>query len=45
MAEEDPFVADRRPWERADLIVSSSTDLRYDAEQEVAVASAPVGLR
>lgn len=30
MAEEFPFLAQQRPWERADVIVAGTPDLEYD---------------
>jgi hypothetical protein len=38
MAEEVPFVADQRPWERALLTVSGTPGLRHDPSTEVVVA-------
>ena len=38
MAEEVPFLARDRPWERADVIVGSTKQLRYDVVCEVVVA-------
>ena len=38
MAEEVPFLAHDRPWERADVIVGSTWQLRYDVAREVVVA-------
>jgi hypothetical protein len=38
MAEEVPFVADQRPWERALLTVSGSPALRHDPSTEVVIA-------
>lgn len=37
-AEEVPFVAADRPWERADLIVAGSPELPYDPTTELVVA-------
>jgi hypothetical protein len=37
-AEEVPFLASDRPWERADLIVAGNADLPYDPEAELLVA-------
>ena len=39
MAEEFPFFAEQRPWERADVIVSGMPDLEHDAALEVVVAA------
>jgi hypothetical protein len=38
MAEEVPFVAAQRPWERADLIVAGTAELPHDPDTEVVVA-------
>lgn len=38
MAEELPFIAGRRPWEYADLIVAGTPTLPYDPSTEVVVA-------
>jgi hypothetical protein len=38
MAEEDPFVADQRPWERADAIVAGTPDVAFDPVTEVVAA-------
>ena len=37
MAEEFPFVADQRPWERAFSIVAGTSDLRHDPANQVVV--------
>lgn len=37
MAEEIPFLAADRPWERADLIVCGSSDVPHDPDAEVVV--------
>ncbi len=39
MAEEVPFVAGQRPWERADVIANGTPDLPYDAMTQVVVAT------
>lgn len=38
MGEEDPFLADERPWERADLVVAGTPELRHDPRTELVVA-------
>ena len=38
MEEENPFVAERRPWELANLIVCSTPTMPYDADSEAVVA-------
>ncbi len=38
MAEEFPFQADQRPWERADFVVSGMPDLEHDPASQVVVA-------
>jgi hypothetical protein len=35
MAEEDPFVAEQRTWERADLVVSGAPPIPYDPATEI----------
>jgi len=35
MAEELPFLASDRPWERATVIVAGTADLDYDPQHEV----------
>jgi hypothetical protein len=42
MAEELPFIATRRPWEHADLIVAGSPTLPYDPRTEMSVAHGPI---
>jgi hypothetical protein len=39
MAEEGPFIARERPWERADLIVCGTPDISYDRATEIVVGS------
>jgi hypothetical protein len=41
MAEEDPFLADQRPWERANLITAGTPQIPFDAATELVVASGP----
>lgn len=41
MVEEFPFLAEQRPWERADVIVSGTPDLEHDSTSQVVVASKP----
>lgn len=38
MAAEFPFLAEQRPWERADFIVSGTPDLEHDPSSEIVVA-------
>ena len=45
MAEEEPFLAGQRPWERADLVVCGTPELFYDPATEIVVAPPPSGLR
>jgi hypothetical protein len=42
MAEEVPFVADQRPWERAAVVVAGSIDLPHDASQVILADPPPV---
>jgi hypothetical protein len=42
MAEELPFVATRRPWEHADLIVAGRPTLPYDPHSQIVVADGPL---
>lgn len=42
MAEEMPFLAARRPWEHADLVVAGTPQLPYDPGAEVVVANGPL---
>jgi hypothetical protein len=41
MAEEFPFIADQRPWERAFVVVAGTPDLPHDPAAEVVLAPAP----
>lgn len=41
MAEEEPFLADQRPWERADLIVAGTPQIPFDPLTELVVAQPP----
>jgi hypothetical protein len=41
MAEEVPFVADQRPWERAGLIVCGTPEICFDPASELVVAPGP----
>lgn len=41
MAEELPFMAQQRPWTRANAIVAGTPSLPHDPENEVVIASAP----
>ena len=41
MAEEDPFVADQRAWERAFAIVAGASELSFDPATEVVLGTAP----
>jgi energy-coupling factor transporter ATP-binding protein EcfA2 len=38
MAEEEPFLAHQRPWERADLLVAGTPQISFDAADEIVVA-------
>jgi hypothetical protein len=38
MAEELPFLATRRPWEKADLVLAGTPQLPHDSRSEVVVA-------
>ena len=40
-AEELPFIAEHRPWERADVIIAGSPVLDHDPDHEVLVAVGP----
>ena len=42
MAEEIPFLADQRPWERADLIACGTPETPFDPLAELVVAPPPV---
>jgi hypothetical protein len=42
MAEEIPFNADQRTWERADIIVCGTPEIPYDPSTEVVVAPPPL---
>jgi len=42
MAEEMPFVAAQRTWERADLVVSGTPDLASDPRTHIVVATPPL---
>jgi hypothetical protein len=37
-AEERPFLADHRPWERADLVIDGASTLPHDPRTELVVA-------
>jgi hypothetical protein len=41
MAEEDPFLARQRPWERADLVVAGTPRISFDPVTELVVAPPP----
>jgi hypothetical protein len=41
MAEEEPFLAGQRPWERADLIVAGTPQIPFDPLTELVVAQPP----
>jgi hypothetical protein len=43
MAEEMPFLADQRPWERADLIACGTPETPFDPATELVIASPPAG--
>jgi hypothetical protein len=38
MAEEQPFLADQRPWERADLVAAGTPQISFDPVTELVVA-------
>jgi hypothetical protein len=42
MAEEEPFLAGERPWDRADLLVASTPQISFDRATELVVAP-PLG--
>lgn len=44
MAEELPFLAADKPWERADVIVGGSNQIEHDPEVEVVIATAFEGM-
>jgi hypothetical protein len=39
MAEENPFQASQRPWERADLILCGTPQIPFDRATELVIAS------
>ena len=41
MAEEEPFLAHQRPWERADMLVAGTPRISFDPASEVIVAPPP----
>ena len=43
MAEEEPFLAEQRPWERADLVVAGTPQIPFDPLTELVVAQRPSG--
>jgi hypothetical protein len=45
MAEEDPFLADQRPWGHADLIAAGTPQIPYDEATELVVAPGPAALQ
>jgi hypothetical protein len=38
MAEEEPFLSDQRPWERADLVAAGTPQISFDPVNELVVA-------
>jgi hypothetical protein len=38
MAEEEPFLAHQRPWERADMLVAGTPHISFDPVEEIVVA-------
>jgi hypothetical protein len=44
-AGEEPFLADQRPWERADLIVADTPQIPSDPLTELVVAQPPSGTK
>jgi len=45
MADEDPFMAGQRPWERADLVICGTPQISFDPATELVVAPPPAGTR
>ena len=45
MAAELPFLAEQRPWERADFVVSGTPDLEHDPASQIVLAESRVGSR
>jgi ribosomal protein S18 acetylase RimI-like enzyme len=45
MAEEIPFVAEQRPWERVDLVVCGTPLIAFDPATELVVAPPPAAVR
>jgi hypothetical protein len=43
MAEEEPFLADQKPWERADLVAAGTPQISFDPLTELVVACPPSG--
>jgi hypothetical protein len=43
MAEEKPFLADQKPWERADLVAAGTPQISFDPLTELVVACPPSG--
>ena len=43
MAEEEPFLAGQRPWERADLVVAGTPQIPFDPLTELVVGQRPSG--
>jgi hypothetical protein len=41
MAEEEPFLSDQRPWERADLVVAGTPQIPFDPLTELVVGQPP----
>ena len=41
MAEEEPFLANQKPWERADLVVAGTPQISFDPLTELVVAQPP----
>jgi hypothetical protein len=39
MAEEEPFLAGQRTWERADMLVAGTPEIPFDPASEVAAAN------
>ncbi len=42
MAEEEPFLADQRPWERADLVVAGTPQISFDPVTQLVAATPPM---
>jgi hypothetical protein len=45
MAEENPFLAAQRPWERAGLIICGTPHISFDPATEIVIAPPPAQTR